>query len=62
MRSKAPECADDIDESAGISDSDEELPEEPDWAALENKVPLAGSSTESENDDCEQEDSRNFVT
>lgn len=52
---------DGTDESAGISDDDEELPEEPDWAALEEKVPLGSSSTESENDDCEQEDSRNFV-
>jgi len=61
VRSKASETAGDIDESAGISDSDEELPEEPDWAALEDNVPLAGSSTESENDDCELGDSRNFV-
>ena len=56
-----PESDDDIDGSAGISDEDEELLEEPDWAALEDKVPLGGSSTESENDDCDQEDSRNFV-
>jgi len=49
-------------ESAGERDSDEELPEEPDWAALEGNVPPAGSSTESENVDCEQEDSTNFVS
>ena len=46
VRSKPPESDGDIDESAGISDGYEELPEEPDWAALEKKVPLGGSSTD----------------
>ena len=64
MSSKPPDLESDggTDYSAGLSDEDEELPEEPDWAALEDKVPLEGSSTESENDDYDQEDSRNFVS
>ena len=48
MSSKPPDLESDggTDYSAGLSDEDGELPEEPDWAALEEKVPLEGSSTD----------------
>lgn len=42
------------------SESDSDLPEEPDWATLEENA-SAGSSTESEEDDDHEEDTRNHV-
>lgn len=49
----------DEDEMSGESES--ELPEEPDWPALEENAFSAGSSTESEEDDCKKDDSGNYI-
>lgn len=50
-----------VDEKISKSDSDSDLPEEPDWAKLEENAPTARSSTESEEDDLPEDDSRNYV-
>ena len=51
----------DVEVDEKISESDSDLPEEPDWAKLEENAPTARSSTESEEDDLPEDDSRNYV-
>lgn len=47
-----------MEEDTSASDSD--LPEEPDWATLEDNA-SAASSTEPEEGDDHEEDSRNYI-